>query len=145
MDTFKHFIDIISAPTISFTLVTVLFPFIFPPGDWFEKMHRKFGFWRIWTKPGLYVTLGIITLFLSWDTMIIISILLSQNQIIFRLYCWSIRFIYTWMSMSKAYENDERMSKGEKPIEYNDPDDKVLVWPDLVYIEFIALIIFMVF
>ena len=29
--------------------------------------------------------------------------------------------------------------------EYNDPDDKVLVWPDLVYIEFISLILFMVF
>ncbi|GIS39863.1 hypothetical protein Ct9H90mP12_0570 [bacterium] len=35
--------------------------------------------------------------------------------------------------------------KGLKPSEYNDPDDKVLVWPDLVYIEFIALILFTVF
>ncbi|MBH50281.1 MAG: cytochrome C [Candidatus Marinimicrobia bacterium] len=53
--------------------------------------------------------------------------------------------ICTWLSMYKAYENDKRMDRGEKPAEYNDPDDKVLVWPDLVYIEFIALIIFMVF
>ena len=37
------------------------------------------------------------------------------------------------------------LKKGLKPSEYNDPDDKVLVWPDLVYIEFIALILFTVF
>jgi hypothetical protein len=47
--------------------------------------------------------------------------------------------------MHKAYINDERLEKGLKPSEYNDPDDKVLVWPDLVYIEFIALILFTVF
>ena len=146
MDTLKHFIDTISAPTISFTLVTVLFPFIFPPGDWFEKIHRKFGFWRIWTKPGLYATLGIITLFFImgyYDHNFNITLTKPDNFPIILL-VYSV-FIYTWISMYKAYENDERMSKGEKPMEYNDPDDKVLVWPDLVYIEFIALIIFMVF
>jgi len=47
--------------------------------------------------------------------------------------------------MYQAYQNDDRLKNGLKPMEYNDPDDKVLVWPDLVYIEFIALILFMVF
>ena len=47
--------------------------------------------------------------------------------------------------MHKAYKNDARLEQGLKPNEYNDPDEKVLVWPDLVYIEFIALILFMVF
>ncbi|MBL7012944.1 MAG: cytochrome C [Candidatus Marinimicrobia bacterium] len=54
-------------------------------------------------------------------------------------------FITIWWSMYQAYLNDERLENGLKPNEYNDPDDKVLVWPDLVYIEFIALILFMVF
>ena len=146
MDTLKHIIDTLSAPTISFTLATILFPFIFPPGDWFEKIHRKFGFWRIWTKPGLYITLGTITLFFTmgyYDKNFNITLTKPDNFPIILL-VYSV-FIYTWMSMYKAYENDERMSRGEKPMEYNDPDDKVLVWPDLVYVEFIALIIFMVF
>ena len=54
-------------------------------------------------------------------------------------------FFFTWYAMKKSYINDARLDRGEKPTEYHDPDDKVLVWPDLVYIEFIALILFMVF
>ena len=45
--------------------------------------------------------------------------------------------------MKKAYIIDARLENGKKPREYHDPEDKVLVWPDLVYIEFIALLIFM--
>ena len=37
MDSIKHFIDYISAPTISFTLLTIILPFLFPPTDWFDK------------------------------------------------------------------------------------------------------------
>ena len=54
-------------------------------------------------------------------------------------------FFYIWWGMKQAYENDARLAEGKKPNEYHDPDDKVLVWPDLVYIEFIALLLFMVF
>ena len=49
-------------------------------------------------------------------------------------------FFFTWYGMKKAYINDKRLEEGGKPTEYHDPEDKVLVWPDLVYIEFIALI-----
>ena len=54
-------------------------------------------------------------------------------------------FFYIWWGMKQAYINDDRLDRGEKPTEYHDPDDKVLVWPDLVYIEFIALLLFTVF
>ena len=54
-------------------------------------------------------------------------------------------WFYIWLGMFKAYRNDIRIEQGLKPEEYNDPDDKVLVWPDLVYIEFICLILFQVF
>jgi hypothetical protein len=37
-------------------------------------------------------------------------------------------------------KNDKLIDAGEKPNEYHDPKDKVLVWPDLVYIELIALV-----
>ena len=50
-----------------------------------------------------------------------------------------------WLSMYQAYKNDERLEKGEAPDEYNDPKDKILVWPDLVYTELICLILFTVF
>ena len=59
----KSAIDALSAPTISFTILTVIFPFIFPPSDWFEKIHRKTGLWRTWTKSGCIIGMVLITAF----------------------------------------------------------------------------------
>lgn len=47
---------------------------------------------------------------------------------------------FLWLSFRQAAVNDERMEKGEPLIEAGS-DDKVLVWPDLVYIELIALVL----
>jgi len=43
--------------------------------------------------------------------------------------------------MHQALANDQLTAEGKKPNEYHDPKNKVLVWPDLVYVEFIALIL----
>jgi hypothetical protein len=47
---------------------------------------------------------------------------------------------FTWLGLRKAVVNDDRMAKGEPPVEKLE-DDKVLVWPDLVYTELIAMIV----
>lgn len=47
---------------------------------------------------------------------------------------------FLWLSFRQAAINDERMEQG-KPLIEAGADDKVLVWPDLVYIELIALIL----
>jgi hypothetical protein len=47
---------------------------------------------------------------------------------------------FTWLGLRKAVLNDERIERGEPPIEKVD-DDKVLVWPDLVYTELICMVI----
>lgn len=47
---------------------------------------------------------------------------------------------FTWLSLRLAVLNDERMERGEPPMEKLE-DEKVLVWPDLVYTELIAMII----
>jgi Cytochrome b(C-terminal)/b6/petD len=46
----------------------------------------------------------------------------------------------TWLGMYRAVQNDDRMARGEPVLEKLD-DDKVLVWPDLVYTELIAMIV----
>ncbi|MCA9121198.1 MAG: hypothetical protein KDB11_13505 [Planctomycetales bacterium] len=46
---------------------------------------------------------------------------------------------FTWLSAYKAVQNDERTARGEAPLEKLD-DEKVLVWPDLVYTELICMI-----
>jgi hypothetical protein len=47
---------------------------------------------------------------------------------------------FTWLGLRQASVNDERMARGEPPLEKVE-DEKVLVWPDLVYTELIAMIV----
>src|SRR5262249_30264333 len=47
---------------------------------------------------------------------------------------------FTWLAMRQAVINDERMARGEPPVEKTE-DEKVLVWPDLVYTELICMIV----
>ncbi len=46
---------------------------------------------------------------------------------------------FTWLAAYKAVQNDDRTARGEVPLEKLD-DEKVLVWPDLVYTELICMI-----
>jgi hypothetical protein len=46
---------------------------------------------------------------------------------------------FTWLAAYRAVENDRRMEEGLPPVEKLD-DEKVLVWPDLVYTEMICMI-----
>jgi hypothetical protein len=46
---------------------------------------------------------------------------------------------FTWLATYRAVINDDRMDRGEPPLEKLD-DEKVLVWPDLVYTELICMI-----
>ena len=146
IDQLKHFIDYISTPTISFTLLTVLFLLIFPPSNFFDKINKKLKIYKLWTNSGGLILFTLITGFFVigyYDENFNIVLTKPDNfPIVLLIYSM---FFFTWYGMKKAYINDERLEQGEKPTEYHDPEDKVLVWPDLVYIEFIALLLFMVF
>ncbi len=48
--------------------------------------------------------------------------------------------IFTWWGTAQAVENDGRLAKGLPPRE-KDFDQKVLVWPDVVYLELIGMIL----
>ncbi len=47
---------------------------------------------------------------------------------------------FTWLGAAQAVENDRRISHG-LPLKEKEYDEKVLVWPDLVYIELICMIL----
>jgi hypothetical protein len=47
---------------------------------------------------------------------------------------------FLWLALRQAALNDQLMEEG-KPLREAGSDDKVLVWPDLVYIELIALVL----
>lgn len=47
---------------------------------------------------------------------------------------------FTWLGAAQAVKNDERAARGEPPLEAL-ARDKVLVWPDLVYVELICMVL----
>ena len=124
------------------TFILLTFFFIFPPNDWFYKWNKKFKLDLIWTnKGGILILLGLLTFFLFGltDENFKLIVLKPDNVPIVGL-IFLVAF-FTWLSMKQATENDKRIDNNEKVNEYHDPDDKVLTWPDLVYIELIALVL----
>jgi hypothetical protein len=52
---------------------------------------------------------------------------------------------FLFISMSQAYGNDERIARGEPPIEATPREaEKTWVWPDLVYTELLCMVIGMI-
>ena len=143
MDSFKEIVNYISNPTILFTAVVLVFPFIFPPSDWFEKWHRRLGLHHLWgTKFIVIAMLGMMAFFMyGLGDYNFQKIVLKPDNVPISGLIFLVAF-FTWLAMNQAYKNDERLNAGEKPNEYFEaPNDKVLVWPDLVYVELISLII----
>jgi hypothetical protein len=66
-------------------------------------------------------------------------IVTKEDNVPIVLLVFSVGF-FTWLAFRKAVVNDRRIANGEGPVEKLE-DDKVLVWPDLVYTELIAMVI----
>ncbi len=49
---------------------------------------------------------------------------------------------FTWYAMRKAVLNDERLEQGKPPIEKEESDQKVLVFPYLIFIEFVVALFY---
>lgn len=67
------------------------------------------------------------------------SIVAKEDNVPISMLIYSVGF-FTWLALYRAVQNDERIARGEPVLEKLD-DEKVLVWPDLVYTELIAMII----
>ena len=134
MGSFKEIVNTISNPTILFTSVLIIFPFVFPPTDWFEKWHRKLGLHHLWgTKAIIIAMVGMIAFFVyGLGDYNFQKIVLKPDNVPISGMIFLVVY-FTWLAMNQAYKNDERLDAGQKPDEfYEAPNDKVLVWPDLV-------------
>ena len=147
MENFKSLVNYISNPTILVTGVLILFPFIFPPSNWFEKVNTKLKIYKLWSGSGLLIMTVVTIAFFVFglgDYNFRSIVLKPDNVPISGLILLLIFF--TWLSMSQAYKNDALVDEGKTVDEfYEAPNDKVLVWPDLVYVELISLILFSAF
>lgn len=141
IETIKHFINIVSAPQIMFPMILVGFFFIFPPTERLLNINKRLGLCNLWSNPGgviLFAFLISVFAFGLTDPNFAKIVTKPDNVPIVGLIFLVVFFV--WFSMKQAWENDARTAKGESPKEA-EASEKVLVWPDLVYIELIALIL----
>jgi hypothetical protein len=99
-------------------------------------------FRKFFTEPAVaWTLLNLVLLFggLSMTDPSFQSILTKPDNLPIPMLIFSVGF-FTWLALRKAVLNDDRIARGEPPAEKLE-DEKVLVWPDLVYTELICMIV----
>jgi len=128
---FKDLINALSVPEISLT-------FFFLP-----LFILMMWLYRWWTKPIIAIGLLGIFCFAYFGSMLIdynyLLILAKPDNVPITLMLLTTGFCL-WVAFRQAALNDEALEAG-KPLPFSDREDKVLVWPDLVYTEMICLIL----
>jgi hypothetical protein len=128
-DGVKHLVNTLTAPSIFLTLSTTVFVLMLV-------------LYKLWTKPA--IAGGLFLLFLlgyfgSMGDPNFKSIVAKPDNVPITIMVLSV-MICIWLAFRRAALNDSRVAAG-MPLLEEDRDDKVLVWPDLVYTELICLII----
>jgi hypothetical protein len=122
--------------------------YLFQPWSYF--LFSVVLFWAMiryrekWTEPAFALKLlsgavGILVFSLVFSPHFRQIASLPDNVPIF-LMVFSVGF-FTWLSLRQSVLNDRRLAQGKPPIEKETSDGKVYVWPDLLYVEFIAVLI----
>jgi hypothetical protein len=126
----KDLINFLTAPAIFITLATVVF---------FVALR-----YRVFWKPRVALATGIagaIFLLVSLFDPNFVLIVKKPDNIPIVAMLFLVGF-FVWLAMSQALENDDRIARGEPVREASDGEaDKTSVWPNLVYIEMIAMIL----
>jgi hypothetical protein len=125
----RNGIDYLMGPVIYTTLSAVAFALMLI-------------FRRIIVQPQVaWFILNVVLLFGGWSLTDpnFRSIVAKEDNVPISMLIFSVGF-FTWLGLYRMVQNDDRMARGE-PILEKTEDEKVLVWPDLVYTELIAMII----
>jgi cytochrome b/b6/petD-like protein len=129
MDALKHFVNVLSLPQWSFTLSIVLFLLM---------LRSK----KLWTKAGGLVALAVMTVFfllsiLDEDFRAVVT---KPDNVPIVMMVFLVGF-FVWLAMHKAHRNDALAERGEPTFERTEVEDKIFTWPDLVFSEFIAMLV----
>ncbi len=124
----KTQIDGLANPVIFFAVSTLLFIAMIVLREW-------------WTKPTiawLILNAAILFMALSMTDYDFRQIVGKPDNVPIVAMLFIVGF-FTWLFFSRAVENDRRIALGKPTVE-KEGDEKVLVWPDLVYSEMICMI-----
>jgi len=98
--------------------------------------------YRTWTKPKIAAGLALLFVaFYMWSATDpnFLKIIVKPDNVPITIMLVATALV-TWVAFRQAAINDQRLERGEPLIE-SGADDKVLVWPDLVYTELICLVL----
>jgi hypothetical protein len=129
-EAFKAIANILATPWLSFTLATV--------GLLMLLRFRRYVF-NWWFGGAVIVFLGLAIVVGMKDPNFYLIIGKPDNVPITAMLF--ISALVLWLAMSQAVNNDRRVSEKLPPEERESSQQKTWVWPDLLYIEFIALIL----
>jgi len=141
LDVIRDCINWVSNPKIFLPLMTLGFVVIFV-----LPMKEKYA-WipeKIWTKKtGYWLMGGLVFFFIAsaFDPNFR-QIISKPDNVPILMLIFSLAF-FIWFAMYRATENDKRVASGGVVWE-KEKERKIFVWPDLVYVEFIAVIVLMI-
>ena len=129
IEQFKSAVNWLTQPSYFLTLVTLGFVLMLVLYRW-------------WTKPVIATILFLIFLVFYFGSVgdpDFRSIVTKPDNVPITIMVIGV-MICLWLAFRRAAINDTRVAQG-LPLMEEDKDDKVLVWPDLVYTELICLVI----
>ena len=131
--TLKDVINALTAPEIFITVAALAFLWAL----------RTRGFWR--GRPAAFMGIGaVVFLGVSMLDPNFALIVKKPDNVPIVAMLFLVGF-FLWLSMSQAYDNDDRIAAGQPPKEASDGEaEKTWVWPDLVYTELLAMVIGMI-
>lgn len=129
MEVLKNIINYLSYPWWSFSLSLVVF---------LLAMRSRF----LWTKRGGWTLLVGGTVFFVLSTLDpnFLLVVAKPDNVPIVMMVFLVGYFF-WLAMSKAQRNDDLMEGGEPTFEKTEVEDKIFTWPDLVFSEFICMII----
>jgi hypothetical protein len=129
MEGIKHFVDILAYPYWSFTLSLIAF--------YFMLRSRS-----LWTKRAglIMLAVGVGFFVLSLFDPDFKSIVAKPDNVPIVMMVFLVGF-FIWFSMHKATENDARLAAGQPTYEATEVEDRIFTWPDLVFSEFICMVL----
>jgi hypothetical protein len=129
MEALKNFINFLSYPQWSFTLSLLVFAWLV----WSK---------RAWTRAGglIMLVVGIGFFLLSMLDPNFRTIVSKPDNVPIVMMVFLVGF-FLWLSMYKATRNDQLIAAGEPTFEKSEVEDKIFTWPDLVFSEFICMVI----
>jgi hypothetical protein len=129
MEFIKGIVNFLSYPQWSFTLSLVAF---------FLMLRSR----ALWSKRGGLALLGAGVLFFvlsMFDPNFRLIVTKPDNVPIVMMVFFAGFFL--WFAMYKAVKNDQSVSRGEPIFEKTEVEDRIFTWPDLVFSEFICMVV----